>query len=161
MSKYQAVCATLRDGVTRPADGVAHAKERYGVEMTPNQFSAHKTRAVLEKVIPAEPTGEAEPAKQSEAVKSDSPKPPKPAAPKPESKQEAPTPPALKPVTPKAEAKAPPAPKAEPEAAPTPKLAAKAPEPAASPADLARQVKQLVALYGADAVRDMTGVFEG
>ena len=148
MSKYDAVCATLRDGVTKPTDGVAHAKGRYGVEMTPNQFSAHKSRAVLEGVIPAEPPKQAE-APEPRAVQQDAAKPkaPKPPAPKAEAKQEAPTPPAPKP------------PKAEPEAAPAPK--AKAPGAAGSPADLARQVKQLVEKYGAGAVRDMTGVFEG
>ena len=146
MSKYQAVCATLRDGVTRPADGVAHAKERYGVEMTPNQFSAHKTRAVIEKVIPAEPVAQhSEPAEtppEPKAVQQ--------AAPKPK-------PPAL--VAPTPVAKAQPAPRAKPE--PAPALKPTPPASTGSPADLARQVKQLVERYGADAVRDMTGVFEG
>lgn len=137
MSKYDAVCATLRDGVTKPADGVAHAQQRYGVEMTSNQFSAHKSRAVFEKVVPAEP---AEPAKQPEA-----------AAPEPKAVATK----APKPATPKPEAKAAPEPASVPQPKPTP------PASTASPADLARQVKQLVEKYGAGAVRDMTGVFEG
>ena len=142
LSKYDAVCATLRDGVTRPTDGVVHAKERHGVEMTPNQFSAHKSRAVLEGVIPAEATAKQAEAPESKAVHQDAAKPTAP-----------------KPVAPKAVAKTPPAPRAEAEAAPA--LKPTTPAAVSSPADLARQVKQLVEKYGAGAVRDMTGVFEG
>ena len=145
MSKYEAVCAALRDGVTRPADGVVHAKERYGVEMTPNQFSAHKSRAVLEKVIPEQ--SPAEPPKQPET-----------AAPEPKAvQQDAPKPVAKEPPAPKAQVKAPPAPKTEPVPAPKSKPAAAS---GGSPADLARQVKQLVARHGADAVADMLDVFK-
>ena len=138
MSKMDAARAAIRGGAAMPQAGAAHVKERYGIDISPNVFSSHKTKVMQELAAEAgspAPEPEPEPARQANAVKPD--------APKAEAR-----PPALKP-----EAKAPPVPKAAP--------APKPPTSTGSPADLARQVKQLVEQYGAGSVREMADVFEG
>ena len=127
MSKMDAVRAAIRGGAAMPQAGAAHVKERYGIDISPNVFSSHKTKVMRELAAEAG-SPPPEPPKQADAVGQDAPKA----------------------AAPKAEAK--PA---------TPKAAPKPPADSGSPADLARQVKQLVEKYGAGSVREMADVFEG
>lgn len=44
MSKAAAARATLADGIVLPRKAVIHMKEKYGIDITPQQFSAEKCR---------------------------------------------------------------------------------------------------------------------
>jgi hypothetical protein len=45
MTKADAVRAALAAGVDMPAEGSAHIKEKYGLDVTPQQFSTYKSIA--------------------------------------------------------------------------------------------------------------------
>ncbi|VTR92133.1 unnamed protein product [Gemmata massiliana] len=45
MTKTDAVRATLAAGIDTPAEGVAHIKKKFGIEMTPAAFSTAKFKA--------------------------------------------------------------------------------------------------------------------
>jgi hypothetical protein len=45
MTKADAVRAAIADGKDMPAEGAAHIKEKYGLDVTPQQFSTYKSIA--------------------------------------------------------------------------------------------------------------------
>jgi hypothetical protein len=45
MTKADAVRAALTAGVDKPADGAAYVKEKFGLEVSPQQFSTYKSIA--------------------------------------------------------------------------------------------------------------------
>lgn len=45
ITKTEAVRRALADGADTPAEGVAYAKEKFGLDITPQQFSTYKSIA--------------------------------------------------------------------------------------------------------------------
>jgi hypothetical protein len=67
LTKAEAVRLTLRDGIDTPAQGIPHIKQRYGLDITAQMFSAYKSNA--KKKAGAGESGAVKVAKESGAVK--------------------------------------------------------------------------------------------
>lgn len=129
MTKQQMVQAALDDGKTTPNEGTAFIQSRFGVVMTRKHFSSTKNVLTSKAASGAAKPQRGRPSRAT------------------------PVPDATAGDTPVPEA-------AEAHAGHTANgKPARLATPAPSPADLARQLKRLVADHGADAVADMLAVF--
>jgi hypothetical protein len=102
-TKAHAVREALKEGIEAPQDGVAYVKEKFGLDITAQQFSTYKSIEKNRKTNKKGDESGPAPARRSQRLK--------------------------------------------------------VPAAASNPAELARQVKELVQQYGAAAVTDMAAVF--